>query len=830
MVVAWSDQPGLVVQSRAAGSGEENDSDHSDDKAPRNYLTFEIGYVGNARSEKNPGTAMESWTDIEFHDRFTGMIEVRPERTEKGTVNWYPRGDTTLIDGTINEKVTMISRLVGEGEAKATETRATTYAGHPSCEASVVNASVKIRANEKLYDLQFALMPDMATTMDVVRQTKEAKIVGAPSLGGNQPPAPTTTEAVPLDMAPGQLSLGFSNYSIGVDVKGAPLSSGSTLTGTRRIQLPKPAGWQGSWNLAVEVTWKIDVSLPPVELVITAEGYEKWRPLGSIAKPTEPGNHLAARATLRAKVGGMKLLPEVKNIRFQLLDTSREPGVCMNWPLDAKDDDYDLRLAAVAGGTLSKADQILEVTDPRRNDEGQPYAEARIDSYDFGGRASLRAVCLLADGREIEGVMKGEGEMPRLPKMKGPGWIAESWRKDHQAEDLPEDQDDEKVTGQKDNGDGFTLYEEYRGWAENGEHIEGDPAKKDFFILNLFKPATEARAGIALFEQLSQLRVHSKLLPTEMSEEARLMNGNHRDAPRHVEQHGVLLKQFASKADLGDEGADTPMTEKGVAGRPRITKGIGILTRGSTESIFSQAFNLPPQDQSFAYDRAIAHELLHSVGVEHHGSNKDYYVDLFLIVPQHPENHVGKPYFTLSLEGYSPLVVLEESGQDMAADTYGQVSQIIDMAHVNLLGRYIVKAQQDFARDKSYNKKSKYASPEIQADVEFYNDQAAVYAVKHALVGVAQGAHSGNQDCVMRYYFAKFYEGKGGSGKTFYKVTPGSERIGKQLCRSAAGTGVNAPKPPNLPQSRYGNAADDAGNCFEQICPNDAIPPRTVKD
>jgi len=28
---------------------------------------------------------------------------------------------------------------------------------------------------------------------------------------------------------------------------------------------------------------------------------------------------------------------QVKNIRFQLLDTSREPGVCMNWPLNAKD-------------------------------------------------------------------------------------------------------------------------------------------------------------------------------------------------------------------------------------------------------------------------------------------------------------------------------------------------------------------------------------------------------------------------------------------------------------------------------------------------------------
>lgn len=77
----------------------------------------------------------------------------------------------------------------------------------------------------------------------------------------------------------------------------------------------------------------------------------------------------------------------------------------------------------------------------------------------------------------------------------------------------------------------------------------------------------------------------------------------------------------------------------------------------------------------------------------------------------------------------------------------------------------------------------------------------------------------------MRYYFAKFYVAKNKPEKTFYWVTPGTERIGMNLCRSTQGTGLN--EQGHKPQSRYGDAA--SGDCFSQICPNDAIPPRKVK-
>ncbi|MDP3068665.1 MAG: hypothetical protein Q8N18_00170 [Opitutaceae bacterium] len=94
------------------------------------------------------------------------------------------------------------------------------------------------------------------------------------------------------------------------------------------------------------------------------------------------------------------------------------------------------------------------------------------------------------------------------------------------------------------------------------------------------------------------------------------------------------------------------------------------------------------------------------------------------------------------------------------------------------------------------------------------------------IVGMPQGPHSGDQDCLMRYYFATFYPKKG-AVETYYQVTPGTERIGMDLCRSGTGTGINAAS--HQPQARYFNAAGSAGNCFKQICPNDAVPPRKTK-
>jgi hypothetical protein len=312
-----------------------------------------------------------------------------------------------------------------------------------------------------------------------------------------------------------------------------------------------------------------------------------------------------------------------------------------------------------------------------------------------------------------------------------------------------------------------------------------------------------------------------------MSEETRLMNGNRREGAHNKDQHGVWVKTFASKSELGDNGALTVINEKGSgqAGRPGTVDGIGILARDNTESAFNKPFNLPAEDAIFAFDRAIAHELLHSVGVEHHG-NGDYRMIVGYASTRNPLNKLGRPYYGTSVD--KPIDLRTEEGEDVAQRDLPKYEKFREFTDMIMLDRYL-KEGADYIKRNGVGY-SGYFTPQDYAD--FHIEILLVYCFMHldGSVGVDHGEHSGEEDCLMRYYFAKFYESKKPpvmGEKMYYLVEPGTERIGMQLCHSGTGTGINDAG--HQPQSRYSDTAGDSGNCFEQICPNDAIPPRNVK-
>jgi hypothetical protein len=93
-------------------------------------------------------------------------------------------------------------------------------------------------------------------------------------------------------------------------------------------------------------------------------------------------------------------------------------------------------------------------------------------------------------------------------------------------------------------------------------------------------------------------------------------------------------------------------------------------------------------------------------------------------------------------------------------------------------------------------------------------------------LGYKGGTDSGNDLCVMRYYFAEAYEVEG-QPNSFYVIRPGTTHAGRQICHSPVGTGNNAAS--RGPKNRFGDAKPNRGDCFAQICPNDAIPPRSTK-
>ena len=589
-----------------------------------------------------------------------------------------------------------------------------------------------------------------------------------------------------------------------------------------------------------------------VELVVTIDDYAKWRPLGSLKDPHTAGTRLPVQAVLKPKSSNVAVTVKPRSFTFKLLDTSREPGVCMNWPLGATDRDPDLKLVAdpVFPGTVDTEGQKLEVDSSTTDKEGHYFAQAQIHSYDFGARAELRVTCRLEDGREIVGYLKapeGDQDIISLPKGAQDGdWIALSWRKDHEVENLPDSDDSEdKPDGDHHGGDGFTLYEEYRGWMEAGKHIEGDPKKKDFFVLN--ERGADARGGIALFASASGLNVHSRLRSgVELSRQERRMNANHRDAPHRVDQFGVVIAK-----DNGTTGGSTigaQGTDPGKAFRPHLVNLIYLesSTDGHGDGIFSIGSGvkagLSYHDAELAWDRGVAHELLHTVGVDHHGDKLRWKRDCYFQGPNAPGNsthqprYVSKPQFhtwTISklthpfpnndwMEDRGDTIVLrwENTGKDVFLDNLAQYQAEYE--------RWYAQFQTEAWR-KSAEADAQRTGTTTELMIEFEADSLACARVemsRRVWVGQKNGTDSGDDFCLMRYYFATGYE-INGMKNAYYLVRPGATHAGRQLCNDPKGTGNNASS--HEPQSRFGDAAAGRGNCAGQVCPNDAIPPRSVQ-
>jgi len=544
--------------------------------------------------------------------------------------------------------------------------------------------------------------------------------------------------------------------------------------------------------------------------------YVNWRPRGSISKPGTPGNrvNLAARlhwATASSSSGpDASSLPDVRYFRFELVDTSREPGIAMNWPRLATDSDLDFRLQINGDlGEMDEERQVFEVA-PSVDSNGYPSARAAVESFDFGGRTELRVTAELQDGRTIHAFYtdgdRRYGEL-LLPKRWRGDWIAEGWRSDHDVASQPADDDsDNEPEGDGDAGDGLTLYEEYRGFVVRkmpGSRVEGDPKKKELFVLNLI--GSDAWPALRTFEDVTRLHVIHKLDRAELDPDLRVINENYRDAPHLTQQHGIVLKTVRRSSTVADTPALKPATARVVSMRPtRTFKGADVYE----SDIFSYMSSTEP------YRLELVHRMLHTVGVSDHGGGDETLT--FRVIPANYKGNLAE----------KPLLLMD-----------GTTDRLFDL-RVESTGRSLYESDRGLGQQLDEIAQRQFGESFI------YLDQLQQWQVIHMVpptrmrLGIESGQHSGGEQCPMRYLAAHVYRAKG-----LVKTPRGKQATGREtyywfastwsresrdapwaLCESPVGTGYNS-QTRDDPQPRFGDAAQGRGNCMAQLCVSDAIAP-----
>jgi hypothetical protein len=308
----------------------------------------------------------------------------------------------------------------------------------------------------------------------------------------------------------------------------------------------------------------------------------EWRPMGGPQKNSvqvtariEPGQDLKGK------------------FRFTLFEVSKEKGWAMN---AGKETTFDLLFAAGQAGFQAPTEtgdgSIVEGT------ETVEEARVTVDSLDYGAWGRLKAEVNI-DGEWYTCTAEDGKDSITIPLDDNGDRIQDKWMDDWSitGQSATDDKDAEPdgVGDPGNPGDGFTNFEEYRGFVAEGKWTEGVPDTKELFIYD------EIGCGFGHFTTLG-LQVY-KIYKDEY-DGSRVVNFN-RGYATAGEQKGLYLHE----GDLaGLSGTVSPCV-----GSPNVVDEVII---DSSEVLPSDAYSISDSLASL-----VAHELGHGVNIMHHGED-----------------------------------------------------------------------------------------------------------------------------------------------------------------------------------------------------------------
>lgn len=333
-----------------------------------------------------------------------------------------------------------------------------------------------------------------------------------------------------------------------------------------------------TWERSSE-TVKITLTLTPrgrkLEAVIKPQpGYEEWLPKGSVNEKT-PGNNIVVTAVVQLEDEPLALVKDKVKYRYELIDTSRERGVCSNTPgidmaaalsgsLPAPE--YDVKISASRNPHLEVAEDGQSAV-TREGQQDSAYSAVGwiwIDAYDYGARTRLKITAITEHGQEIPAHIEdkpGKYELA-IPLDDNDNKVADAWEKQMGVfgKNWAANSDQSPLpAGQRSDGDGISLYDKYRGFLcsklpDTGAiaHERLDPNYKHLFvrdanaILRTIATDPHPQAAALAFEALSGLRIRlvSGTMWTgagSVGDGRRIVNFNSGDETRAVEQTALHI-------------------------------------------------------------------------------------------------------------------------------------------------------------------------------------------------------------------------------------------------------------------------------------------------
>lgn len=575
---------------------------------------------------------------------------------------------------------------------------------------------------------------------------------------------------------------GFANMIILIPLPDA----GMVLSGSQYIP-PKTHGYTGGLGygsfVGFNVSWTFTPAVKPLELVVSLKGttggsqvsYDDWRPEAD-ANESSSGNDLDIQAKLQ-HADGTPTMAKADSIKFELTEVSKLSGVSMNSPKSpANPAPPDLQFDPSTNTALDLhvADGFTTRSIATTNHTSVSDAEAILTSYDWGGYATLVVTAFVSGGQTVVGYLEGHKETQDIPIPKRDinSKIADVWKLHHNAAGLSDDDDsDPTPRGDGTVGDGLTLQEEYRGFSENQDHIDGDPEVKDLFIRNDVGESIDG--GISLFKDVSGLKTHPDMSKDEMADD-RVINVNHGSMAHAVDQHGIIIMRNPS-ASVGYSYASDPAdSKKSKVGTPGQIARIFIQSKidpSGAGTTTQHRLNVNLGGLPYI-NKLVAHEMLHACNVHHHGSGDGDSHDWAIYFPGNSQMTVAAPRVRDLTTGQW-ITVYREDGSDL-----------VNLPPGSLL---------------------------------WQNMTDSVIDLGSVTIGAWQGEHSGKEDCIMRYEFAEAYPSRKAI-PDYYFVS--NETAGSSFCTSKLGISDNTDTQAH--ESRYGSAS--AGECKTKLRVKDGGP------